>query len=269
MSREGSSFPERTFEIATTSALVFFLVFILFLLGVLLFFTDLRTIWTALISEEIIFAIKLSLFTSTISAVFCMVLAVPAAYVLSRKEFSGKAIVDAVLDLPLVLPPIALGFSLLILFSTPLGRAIERLGLNFVFEKPGIILAQFAVVSPFALRLMKSAFDSIDSRYEKVARTLGCNRWQAFFWVTLPLAKSSLLATVVLTWARAMGEFGATVILAGATKMKTEVMSIAIFLNIGAADLPKAIAAVLILIAVSALALIVIRKAGGRVIRYD
>jgi len=259
---------EKIFERATASCLIFFVVFILALVIALASYTNPATIWRALSSPEIIFALKLSLFTSTIAVLLCMILAVPAAYVLSRSDFPGKTVVDTILDIPLTVPPIVLGFSLLVFFSTPLGRAIQNLGITFVFERPGIILAQFIVISPLALRLMKSAFDNIGSRYEKVARTLGCNQRQTFFWIVLPLARNSLLAAAVLTWARAMGEFGATLILAGATKMKTEVMSIAIWLNIKAADLPKAIAAVLILISVSTLALLLIKKIGQGV-RYD
>ena len=125
---------------------------------------------------------------------------------------------------------------------------------------PGIILAQFTIVTALAIRLLKSTFDSIDPRYEQVGRTLGCTKLKAFCTVTLPLAKNGLIAAAILTWARAIGEFGATVTLAGATKQKTETLPIAIFLNLATADVEKAVAVIFILIAISVVALIFLRR---------
>jgi molybdate transport system permease protein len=136
--------------------------------------------------------------------------------------------------------------------------------LRFVFEVPGIILAQFTVVVGLAVRLLKSTFDSIDPRYEQVGRTLGCSKGRVFFKVVLPLAKNGLIAAAVLTWARSVGEFGATVTLAGATKMKTETLPVAIFLNLATAHVERAIAVIFILIAIAAGALFALRKVTGR-----
>jgi molybdate transport system permease protein len=139
--------------------------------------------------------------------------------------------------------------------------------MKFVFAVPGIILAQITVVTALAVRLLKSTFDSIDPRYEQVARTLGCSKLEAFFRVTLPLAKDGLIASGILTWARAVGEFGATVTLAGATAMKTETLPTAIFLGLASADVEKAIAVIFVLVIISIVALLAIRKIIGR--RYQ
>jgi len=129
---------------------------------------------------------------------------------------------------------------------------------------PGIVLAQITVISALAIRLLKSTFDSIDPRYEQVARTLGCSKPEAFLRVTLPLARDGLIASTILTWARAVGEFGATVTLAGATSMKTETLPTAIFLSLASADVEKAIAVIFVLVIIAVIALLAIRKIIGR-----
>ena len=111
---------------------------------------------------------------------------------------------------------------------------------------------------------MKSTFDSIGQRYEIVARTLGCGVWRAFFKVTLPVAKNGVIAAGILAWARAVGEYGATVTLAGATQMKTETLPIAIYLNIASAEVDRAVAVTFILIGLSAVSLIALRRMTGR-----
>jgi molybdate transport system permease protein len=222
---------------------------------------------SALFSEEILFAVRLSLTTATIAAVISILIAIPVAYAISRNDFPGKDIVDSLLDLPIVISPIALGAALLVFFNTPAGAAIDDNVVKFVFAVPGIILAQITVVTALAVRLLKSTFDSIDPRYEQVARTLGCSKLEAFFRVTLPLAKDGLIASGILTWARAVGEFGATVTLAGATAMKTETLPTAIFLGLASADVEKAIAVIFVLVIISIVALLAIRKIIGR--RYQ
>ena len=132
---------------------------------------------------------------------------------------------------------------------------------------PGIILAQVVVISALAIRLLKSTFDSIDPRYEQVGRTLGLSKFRAFIKITLPLAKDGLIAAGILTWARAVGEFGATVTLAGATAMKTETLPVAIFLSLASADVEKAIAVIFLLVIIAVTALLIMRKITKR--RYQ
>lgn len=258
---------ERTFRWATASALIFLVVFFVGLVVSMVAYIDGRVLLSALLSDEILFAIKLTLLTATLASVLSLAVAIPAAYAISKGRFPGKGIVDSLLDLPVVISPVALGTALLIFFSTPLGAAIDTRVLKVVFAKPGIVLAQFTVVSALATRLLKATFDDIDPRYEQVARTLGCGKLEVFFKVTLPLARNGLIAASVLTWARAVGEFGATVTLAGATTMRTETLPIAIYLSLASADVGKAVAVTLILIAMAVSALIAVRRLTGRVYR--
>lgn len=248
----------KTLSIACLGILVFF--FIIVILSIYLF-TNPLAIFSALLSDEIRFAIILTLFTATISTLLALAVGIPAAYALARANFRGKNVIDALLNIPIVLPPIALGTALLIFFTnTPIGVFINNSILRFVFEVPGIILAQFVVISALLVRLMKPVFENIDPRYSKISRTLGYTETQSFFRVTLPLAKNGIFAGTALAWARAMGEFGATVTLAGATRMKTETLSIAMYLNLSVANLENAMAVILILIILTIPILFVVRK---------
>jgi molybdate transport system permease protein len=258
---------ERVFRVATISALAVLAIFFLGIVISMLAYTEWDTFVSALVSEEILFAIRLSVTTATIAAIISILIAVPVAYAISRARFPGKDIVDSLLDLPIVISPVALGAVLLVFFNTPLGAAVDDNVIKFVFAVPGIVLAQVTVISALAIRLLKSTFDSIDPRYEQVARTLGCSKPEAFFRVTLPLARDGLIAAAILTWARAVGEFGATVTLAGATALKTETLPTAIFLSLATADVEKAIAVIFVLVIIAVVALLAIRKIIGR--RYQ
>src|SRR5262249_17347296 len=158
------------------------------------------------------------------TAILSVWVAVPLGYLLSRYLFPLKWLVDAIMDIPIVLPPLVIGLSLLILFQTPPGRLIERV-VPVTYAVPGVILAQFAVACAFAVRTMRVTFDGISPRREEVALTLGCARSQAFWLVVLPEARRGLVTAGTLAWARALGEFGPILVFAGATRLKTEVLS--------------------------------------------
>lgn len=254
---------ERIFRVTTFGALALLTLFFIGIILSALTYTDFETFVSALLSPEILFAIKLSLITATIASIISVLVAVPVAYTISQTNFRGKYIVDTILDLPIVVSPIALGACLLVFFNTPVGAGINNT-FGFVFTVSGIILAQFTIVSALAIRLLKSTFDGIDSRYEQVGRTLGYSKPEVFFRVTLPLAKNGLIGASVLTWARAVGEFGATVTLAGATAMRTETLPIAIFLSLASADVGKAVAVIFVLIIIAAVALFTIRQLIGK-----
>ena len=258
---------DRVFKGATIGALSLLTVFFIGIVVSMLTYTRWDVFLSALLSEEILFAVKLSLTTATVATIISIIIAVPVAYAISQSEFPGKDIIDSMLDLPIVISPIALGAALLVFFNTPLGGGINDNIMRFVFAVPGIILAQIMVISALAIRLLKSTFDSIDPRYEQVGRTLGCSKPEVFLRVTLPLAKDGLIASSILTWARAVGEFGATVTLAGATAFKTETLPVAIFLSLASADIEKAIAVIFVLVIIAVAALLVIRKVIGR--RYQ
>jgi len=225
------------------------------LLGLILY-SPLPALNASLASPEIRFAILLSLATSAISTIICIVIAIPVAYALARYQFFGKRIATLALTIPLTLPPLVAGIALLLFFgTTPWGKALETIGFAVIFTPLGIIVAEVFVNIPYMIRILRSAFSTINPRYEYVAKTLGCTDASAFFQVTLPMARHGLLAGTVITWSKAMGEFGAVLMLAGATTMKTETLPIALYLNISTGDLNLAVAAATILILISLIAL--------------
>ncbi len=250
---------DRAFRFVLIGILAAVIIFFLVLVASMAGFTNWGTFWSSLISSETLFAIRLSVVTASVSAIIGMLIAVPVAYAVSQFVFPGKNIVDSLLDLPIILSPVALGAALLIFFNTPVGGFINNNILRFTFSVPGIVAAQVIVVTALAIRLLKSTFDSIDPRYEQVARTLGCSKPKAFFKITLPMARNGLISAVILTWARAVGEFGAAVMLAGATPMKTETLPISIYLAMSSADINRAIATILILILIALVAVLTMR----------
>jgi len=254
----------KVFKSVTGSFLILMVAFILAIVAVLVAQTTPGALVANVTSEEILFAIRLSLITATVSTIFCMVVAIPTGYALARTDFTGKSLVDTVINLPLALPPLVAGVGLLLFFgTTPIGKALESVGLEFVFTPLGIVMAQFLINVPFAIRIMRSTFDGINPRYEHVAKTLGYTQSGAFWKVTLPMARNGLLASFAISWAKGIGEFGAVLMLAGATRMKTETLPIAVFLNMSSGELELAIAAATILIVVSFAALYVLETYGS------
>lgn len=224
-------------------------------------FTTPHHLLRALASPEIQYSIKLSLISCTLTTLLSLWIAVPTGYLMSRHRFPGKRIMDAILDIPIVLPPLVIGLSLLILFQTPPGRAIQRL-VPVTYAIPSVILAQFAVACAFAVRTMLVTFDQISPRCEQVALTLGCNRSQAFWRVALPEARRGVLTAGTLAWARALGEFGPILIFSGATRLRTEVLPTTVFLELSIGNVEAAVAVSLIMI-VAALAVLTIARAFG------
>jgi molybdate transport system permease protein len=254
---------ERLFTIVVFTLLLTYSTFILAILLSDVFYVQSGELLKVLLSSETFFAIKLSFFTSIISTGLAVLFAVPGAYALSRYNFPGKAAIDTIIDLPMVLPPLIVGVSLLVFFNTSVGRWLEAHGLRLVYTVPGVILAQFAISSSFAVRAMKAAYDHIDPRYELAARSLGCNKFQAFYKVIVPLAKNGMIAGTVMTWARAVGEFVPILIFAGATRNKTTVLPTAIFLKIEVGDIQGAVSLTIIMMAIALIALLVFKKVGG------
>lgn len=217
-----------------------------------------------LLSERTLFSIRLSMYSATVAAALATALAVPSAYALSRCDFPGKDAVDTLLELPMIVSPAALGAMLLIFFNNPLGGWIQSRGIQFVFDSNGIILAQFVTTVGVATRLTKAAMDEIPRRYEDVARTLGASHVKAFFNVTLPLCRRGLVAAFILSWAKAMGEFGATITLAGTMAMNTETLPIAIFMKLSTADIEGTVVLILIMTIIGLGALYAVRQMGRK-----
>jgi molybdate transport system permease protein len=214
----------------------------------------------ALSKPEIQYSIRLSLISCTITAILSLWVAIPIGYLMSRYRFFGHSLLDAILDIPIVLPPLVVGLSLLIAFQF-LPVFVREI---VVYEIPAVILAQFMVACAFAVRTMRATFDQIDVRHEHVALTLGCSRFQAFYRVVLPDASRGALTAATLAWARALGEFGPLLIFAGATRNKTEVLSTTVFLEMNVGDLGAAVAVSLIMVTGAVIVLIVARIWGTR-----
>lgn len=221
-------------------------------------------LWMALSAAETLFALRLSLLTSLAALGMAAALGVPAGWLLARRSFPGRAAVDALLDLPLVMPPLVAGIGLLFLFGRRmLGEPLARLGIEILFSPLGVIVAQGFVATLVLLRAAKGAFLAVDPRMAEVASTLRASPWNVFVSVELPLAAPGLAAGAMLAWARAVGEFGATLILAGATRHRTETLPVAVFLNIATGETGVAVACALMLLAVTFVLLLAIRSLGG------
>jgi molybdate transport system permease protein len=217
-------------------------------------FTSPHHIAAALASAEIRYAVRLSLLSCTLTALLSLLVAIPLGYLLARCRFRGRRIIEAILDVPIVLPPLVIGLSLLILFQLKLGGTsleslLTRAGLPVTFQIPAVVLAQFAVSAAFAVRTMRVSFEEINPRSEQVALTLGCTRAQAFWHVALPEARRGVLTAATLAWARALGEFGPILVFAGATRMRTEVLSTSVFLELSVGKIEAAVAVSLLMIA--------------------
>lgn len=208
-----------------------------------------------LLSARTLAAVKTSLLAATLAACLAVALAVPAAYALSRYRFRGKHLADTLLEFPIIVSPAALGAMLLIFFNNPLGEWVQENAVRFVFTFAGIVLAQFVTVLGVAVRLLKTSFDEVPVELETVARTLGATPRHAFTTVTLPLARRGIVAAFLLSWAKAIGEFGATITVAGTMAMRTETLPIAVFLRLASADIEGTVAMILVLVVLGLCAL--------------
>jgi len=217
----------------------------------------------ALASEETRFALWLSLVTSITSILLALILGVPTGYLLARTAFPGKQILDTFLDLPLVIPPLVAGVGLLFLFGQDmLGGGLEKWGIHILFTPWGAILAQSFVACPIVMRTSRAAFERSGYRYEWAAATLGLRPYQVFFQISLPLARQGILAGTILGWTRAMGEFGATLMVAGAIRFKTETLPTAVYLNISSGELGTALSCAWVLMATGFVFLLTLRWIG-------
>lgn len=215
------------------------------------------TIKECLLSEEIQFALLLSFKTSIISTLICLIISLPVSFTLSRLDFKFKKIISTILYIPMSLPHLILGIALLLVCGNSfIGRFLQSIGLDFVFTVKGIVLAQVFVNISFSIKMLKTAIDGSNSKMEFVARTLGCSRFKCFYKVTLPLIKKDIISTLIITFSRALGEFGAVMLLVGTTRMRTEILPTSIYLNVSTGDMDIAIGVATILIIISMLTIL-------------
>lgn len=245
----------------------FVLLIVLLLLADLLF-TSPRDFVVAICKPEIQAAFRLTILSCTIAAIMSIWVATPLGYLLSRYKFPGRWLIDTIVDIPIVLPPLVLGLSLLIMFHLSIGGweleafLRDRVGFPVTYRWPAVVLAQFSVACAFAVRTMRVTFDQINPRAEDVARTLGCTRGQAFTQVALPQAWRGMIAATTIAWARALGEFGPILVFAGATRMRTEVLSTSVFLELSIGQLNAAVAVSLLMVAMAVVVLVILRVLG-------
>ncbi len=245
-----------------------FILLIILLIAADLKFTSVDQFIKTIQKREIQAAIRLTLLSCTTAALMSITVATPLGYLLSRFRFPGRAIVDMIVDIPIVLPPLVLGLSLLILFHLPIGGTTleewlsDELNFPVTYRWPAVVLAQFSVACAFAVRTMRVTFDQIDPRAEDVARTLGCTRGQAFLSVVLPQAWRGMIAAITIAWARSLGEFGPILVFAGSTRMRTEGLSTTVYLELSIGQLDAAVAVSLLMVAIAAVVLLALRLLG-------
>lgn len=221
-----------------------------------------RTLPGELGTYDVLAALRLSLETTTVATLLCLLLGVPLAWLLARVRFRGRGAVRSLVTLPLVLPPVVGGFALLLAFGQDgvLGAWLDTtFGVTLPFTSAAVVMAQTFVALPFTVISVEGAFRASDERYDDAAATLGASRWVTFRSVTLPLALPGVVSGAVLSWARALGEFGATITFAGNFPGTTRTMPIEVYIALQQSP-QAAIAVSLILIAISVAVLAILRE---------
>jgi len=224
-------------------------------------------LWGILRSEMILDCLQRSVVTSLISLVLILVTAVPIGYALSRYRFWGHSVLNTFVDIPIVVPPVVLGLSLLAFFGSPLGGWIKTLlgqmGISLV-SSVGIVMCQYIVSVSYCIHAMKASFDGVDRELEHVALSLGCSQWSAFNRITLPLARNGLVAGGIMAWARAIGVFGPLMVFVG-TGPRVQVMPTNMWLELNVGNIEVALVVSLITMTIAGIALIFVhRLAPGR-----
>ncbi len=209
-------------------------------------------------------ALTLSLVTTAVSMAIVLLLGTPLAYVLGRHTFRGKSVLETLIDLPIVLPPAVAGLALLMAFGRRglVGEYLDHhFGITIGFTTTAVVMAQIFVASPFYVRAARAGFARFDRGMEDAAADLGADPWRVLRTVTIPMARPALSAGLVLAWARALGEFGATIMFAGRIAGRTETMPLAVYGRYEAGDLDTALLLSVILVASATLVLLSVRFA--------
>ena len=224
-----------------------------------------RQFFPTLLSPAVQDAVRVSLSTTGCTLLMVLTFVTPTAYLLARSRFRGKALLETLLDLPIVLPPVVAGLGLLLTFGRNglLGPPLALAGISLAFSPAAVVLAQVFTAAPYYLRTARAGFASIDPDIEAAAATDGASGWQVFRHVTLPLASAFLLEGLVLAWARALGEFGATILFAGSLAGTTRTITLAIYSALES-DLGPALVLSAVMVVVASLVLLTVRLLAAR-----
>lgn len=209
-------------------------------------------LWTSIQQPQVIEALQLSMLTTSISTLLTVLFGLPVAYILARTHFPGLKLLETLVSMPTVLPPVVAGVALLLTFGRMglIGRYLSPLGITIPFTTVAVVMAQMFVASPFFVNSARAGLEQLDTRYEQAAYTLRASPFYTFRHVVLPLIRPALLAGMGLSWARALGELGATITFAGNFPGITQTMPIAVYIA-AESDLETAVALSVVLMAVS------------------
>ena len=209
---------------------------------------------------QVVQAIQVSLKTTLISLVLIILFGTPLAYLMARQEFRFKRVVDTLIDLPTMLPPSVAGVALLVALGRRgfIGGWLEPLGVQIAFTQAAVVIEQVFIAAPFYVRSAALGFASIDPENEQAAQLDGASRWEFFRYIVLPLSKNALLSGSMMSWARALGEFGATILFAGNFPGRTQTMPIAIYLGFEG-DFNNALTLSVILVSISFLSVLLVK----------
>jgi molybdate transport system permease protein len=212
-------------------------------------------------SRVVVDALLLSLVTTAVSLTLTVAFGLPLAWILARRSFPGKGWLEAIIDLPIVLPPSVAGLALLIVFGRRglFGGPFELLGVAIPFTTIAVILAQTFVSAPFFIRSARTGIAGVDRDLEDAARVDGASERQLFLSITVPLASASLAAGLVMSWARSLGEFGATIMFAGNVAGRTQTLPLVVYSEFQGGDLDASIAAAAMLVVAAFGVLVAVR----------
>ncbi len=241
------------------------LLFLLLPLLALIFYSSPAELVANLRLPQVRQALGLSLRTSMVATILSVLLGLPVAYLLARRQFPGRTLIDSLIDLPIVLPPAVAGLSLLLVFGRRgfIGAPLNELGIRITFTELAVIIAQTFIAVSLLVRAAAIGFAGVDPEIEDAAAIDGANRNQTFRLITLPLSRQAVLSGIALAWARAMGEFGATIIFAGNFPGRTQTMPLAIYIGFEL-NLDVAVTLSVILVMFSFVVLLLVKVVFGR-----
>jgi molybdate transport system permease protein len=251
-----SRWARNAWQLVALPLLFFFLVPLI----VLVIQTNPARIWVSLQNPAVYLALWISLKTTLVSLVLILLFGTPLAFLLGRYQFRGKAIVDTLIDMPTVLPPSVAGLALLLTFGRngPLGATLAQFKISLAFTQTAVIMAQVFIAAPYYVRAASLGFAGIDPEYIQAAQLDGANRWGILRYLVLPLAQPALISGGLMSWARALGEFGATILFAGNFLGRTQTMPLAIYLGFES-NLDVALTLSVILVLTSFISLAVVK----------